>query len=133
MGDLQATTLTGQETTLSAAAVEAFNGPQDSVAMMLAEYTRRREWLLNALNEIPGLRCPQPEGAFYAFPDVRGCLKGKLKTSGDFVNELLENEKTVVTDGAAFGAEGFLRISYATSLDRLEEGVKRIRRVAERT
>ncbi len=116
-----------------AAAVEAFNGPQDSVAMMLAEYTRRREWLLNALNEIPGLRCPQPEGAFYAFPDVRGCLKGKLKTSGDFVNELLENEKTVVTDGAAFGAEGFLRISYATSLDRLEEGVKRIRRVAERT
>ena len=115
-----------------AAAVEAFNGPQDSVAMMLAEYTGRREWLLNALNEIPGLRCPQPEGAFYAFPDLRGCLKGKLRTSGDFVNELLENEKTVVTDGAAFGAEGFMRISYATSLDRLEEGVKRIRRVAER-
>jgi len=115
-----------------AAAAEAFNGPQDSVAMMLAEYTRRREWLLQALNEIPGLRCPQPEGAFYAFPEVRGCLKGKLKTSGDFVNELLENEKTVVTDGAGFGAEGFMRISYATSLDRLEEGVKRIRRVAER-
>jgi len=115
-----------------AAAAEAFNGPQDSVAMMLAEYTRRREWLLKALNEIPGLRCPQPEGAFYAFPEVRGCLKGKLKTSGDFVNELLENEKTVVTDGAGFGAEGFMRISYATSLDRLEEGVKRIRRVAER-
>jgi len=115
-----------------AAAAEAFNGPQDSVAMMLAEYTRRREWLLQALNEIPGLRCPQPEGAFYAFPEVRGCLKGKLKTSGDFVNELLENEKTVVTDGAGFGAEGFMRISYATSLDRLEEGVKRIRRVADR-
>jgi len=103
------------------------------VAMMLAEYASRREWLLKALNEIPGLRCPQPEGAFYAFPDVRGCLKGKLKTSGDFVNELLENEKTVVTNGGAFGAEGFMRISYATSLDRLEEGVKRIRRVAERS
>src|SRR5437588_10116352 len=116
-----------------AAAAEAFNGPQDSVAMMLAEYRRLREWLLNALNEIPGLRCPQPEGAFYAFPDVRGCLKGELKASGDCVNELLENEKTVVTDGAAFGAEGFMRISYATSLDRLEEGVKRIRRVAERS
>jgi len=56
-----------------AAAAEAFNGLQDSVAMMLAEYTRRREWLLQALNEIPGLRCPQPEGAFYAFPEVRGC------------------------------------------------------------
>jgi aspartate aminotransferase len=112
-----------------AAAAEAFNGPQDSVAAMLAEYTLRREWMLGALNEIPGLRCPQPEGAFYAFPDVRGCLKGKLGTSGEFANELLEKEQTVVTDGAGFGAEGFIRISYATSLDRLREGVKRMRRV----
>ena len=115
-----------------AAATEAFNGPQDSVAGMLAEYTLRREWLLKALNEIPGLRCPQPEGAFYAFPDVRGCLKGKLRTSAEFATELLEKEQTVVTDGAGFGADGFIRISYATSLDRLREGVKRIRRVAER-
>jgi aspartate aminotransferase len=112
-----------------AAATEAFNGPQDSVAEMLAEYTARREWLLNALNRIPGLRCPQPEGAFYAFPDVRGCLKGKLRTSAEFAKELLEKEQTVVTDGAGFGADGFIRISYATSLDRLQEGVKRIRRV----
>ena len=112
-----------------AAATEAFNGPQDSVAAMLAEYTVRREWLLNALNEIPGLRCPQPEGAFYAFPDVRGCLKGKIRNSAEFASELLEKEQTVVTDGAGFGADGFIRISYATSLDRLREGVKRIRRV----
>src|SRR5262245_41922388 len=124
---------TSNATSISqAAAVEAANGPQDSVAIMLAEYTRRREWLLNALNEIPGLKCPQPEGAFYAFPDVRGCLNGKLKTSEDFSTELLEKEQTVVTDGAGFGAEGFIRISYATSLDRLQEGVKRIRHVAER-
>lgn len=114
-----------------AAAAEAMTGPQESVATMLAEYTRRREWLLSALNEIPGLRCPQPEGAFYAFPDVRGCLKGKLQTSGDFSNALLDKEQTVVTDGAGFGAEGFIRISYATSIDRLEEGVRRIRRVLE--
>jgi aspartate aminotransferase len=114
-----------------AAATEAFNGPQESVATMLAEYTRRREWLLSALNEIPGLRCPRPEGAFYAFPDVRGCLGGHMKTSADFVNELLEKEQTVVTDGAGFGADGFIRISYATSMDRLREGVERIRRVVE--
>src|SRR2546421_2190314 len=114
-----------------AAAVEALNGPQDSVATMLAEYARRREWLMKALNDIPGLRCPPPEGAFYAFPEVRGCLKGKLHTSGDFATELLEKEQTVVTDGAGFGAEGFIRISYATSLERLQEGVNRIRRVAE--
>ena len=93
---------------------------------------RRREWLLNALNEIPGLRCPRPEGAFYAFPDVRGCLKGSIRTSADFMNALLEKEQTVITDGAGFGADGYIRISYATSLDRLEEGVKRIGRAAER-
>lgn len=124
---------TSNATSISqAAATEALNGPQDSVATMLAEYTQRREWLLNALNEIPGLICPQPEGAFYAFPDVRGCLKGRLKTSAEFANELLEKEQTVVTDGAGFGADGFIRISYATSIERLQEGVERIRRVIER-
>lgn len=122
---------TSNATSISqAAATEALNGPQDSVAKMLAEYARRREWLLSALNEIPGLRCPQPEGAFYAFPDVRDCLK-KGETSNDFANRLLGQEQTVVTDGAGFGADGFIRISYATSMDRLREGVKRIRRVAE--
>jgi aspartate aminotransferase len=124
---------TSNATSISqAAAIEALHGSQESVATMLAEYTRRREWLLHALNQIEGLKCFQPEGAFYAFPDVRGCLKGRLKSSGDFANELLEKEYTVVTDGAGFGADGFIRISYATSLDRLQEGVERIRRVAER-
>lgn len=124
---------TSNATSISqAAAIEALNGPQESVATMLTEYTRRREWLLNALNQIEGLKCPQPEGAFYAFPDVRGCLQGRLKSSEDFANELLEKEQTVVTDGAGFGADGFIRISYATSLDRLQEGVERIKRVAER-
>jgi aspartate aminotransferase len=115
-----------------AAAAEALLGPQDSVASMLAEYMRRREWLLRELNGVPGLSCAQPEGAFYVFPDVRGCLRGRISTSEQFAAELLEKEQTVVTDGAAFGAEGFIRISYATSMDRLQEGVTRIRRVAER-
>ena len=124
---------TSNATSISqAAAVAALNSSQESVATMLAEYARRREWLLNALNEIPGFRCAQPEGAFYAFPDVRGCLGGSVNSSGQFASELLEKEQTVVTDGAGFGADGFIRISYATSLDRLQEGVKRIKRVAER-
>ncbi len=114
------------------AATEAFNGPQASVAEMLSEYTSRRAWLIHALGDVPGFRCVEPEGAFYAFPDVRGCLKGELKTSGEFADRLLQDEQTVVTDGAGFGAEGFIRISYATSLERLQVGVKRIRRVAER-
>jgi aspartate aminotransferase len=113
-----------------AAATAAFNSPQDCVAEMLAEYLRRRDWLIKALREIPGLCCNEPEGAFYAFPDVRGCLGGAVKTSGDFADKLLHDAQTVVTDGACFGTEGFLRISYATSLERLEEGVERIRRVA---
>jgi len=114
------------------AAVEALTGPQESVGIMLAEYTRRREWLLNALREIPGFKCSEPEGAFYAFPDVRGCLNKTLKTSGDFARQLLEEEHTVVTDGAGFGAEGYIRISYATSMEQIQEGVKRIKRFAEK-
>jgi len=114
------------------AAIEALKGPQESVAEMLAEYTARRAWLLAALREIPRLSCNEPEGAFYAFPSVRECLGGELTTSAAFASRLLTEEHTVVTDGAAFGAEGYLRISYATSMEQLVEGVTRIRRFAER-
>ncbi len=114
------------------ASVEALTGPQESVGLMLAEYTRRRAWLLNALCDIPGIKCSEPEGAFYAFPDVRGCLQKDLKTSGDFAQRLLEEEHTVVTDGAGFGAEGFVRISYATSMEQIQEGVARIKRFIEK-
>lgn len=112
------------------AGVEALNGPQESVGIMLAEYTRRRAWLLNALGEIPGFKCSEPEGAFYAFPNVRGCLNKDLKTSGEFAQRLLEEEQVVVTDGAGFGADGYVRISYATSMDQIQEGVQRIKRFA---
>ncbi|HEV2884951.1 MAG TPA: pyridoxal phosphate-dependent aminotransferase [Pyrinomonadaceae bacterium] len=113
------------------AAVEALTGPQESVANMLAEYTARRGWLLEALAQIPRVSCNEPEGAFYAFPSVRGCLNENLRTSADFAQQLLEKEQTVVTDGAAFGAEGYLRISYATSMEQLKEGVRRIKRFVE--
>jgi len=115
------------------AAVAAMSGPQDSVAAMLAEYTTRRAWLLEALKQIPGMKCSEPEGAFYAFPDVRGCLASDMKTSGDFSQRLLEEEHVVVTDGAGFGTEGFVRISYATSMELIQEGVKRIARFAEKS
>ena len=114
------------------AAVEALNGPQESVGEMLAEYTTRRAWLLKALRDIPGLKCNEPEGAFYAFPDVRGCLKKDLKSSADFADRLLQEEQTVVTDGTGFGAPGFVRISYATSMAQLQEGMIRLRRFCER-
>jgi aspartate aminotransferase len=113
-----------------AAASAAMNAPQDCVREMLAEYALRREWLISALDAVPGFKCFAPEGAFYAFPDVRGCLTGDVKTSAAFAEKLLIDEHVVVTDGAGFGADGYLRISYATSLERLKEGVERIRRVA---
>jgi aspartate aminotransferase len=114
------------------AAIEALTGPQESVAEMLAEYTARREWLLEAVKDVPGFSCSTPEGAFYAFPKVTGCLNGKTKTAADFADRLLSEEKTVVTEGASFGAEGYIRMSYATSMDQLAEGVLRIKRFAKR-
>ena len=98
---------------------------------MLAEYTARRAWLLQALKEIPNLKCDEPEGAFYAFPNVTGCYGNSLRNSADFAQQLLEKEQTVVTDGAGFGSEGYIRLSYATSMSQLEEGVKRIKRFVE--
>jgi aspartate aminotransferase len=114
------------------AAIQALTGPQDSVKAMLEEYTRRRNWMLQSLEEIPGFRCTMPEGAFYAFPEVRALLKGEVKSSAEFAERLLKEEQTVVTDGAGFGADGYIRISYATSLERLKEGITRIRRLAEK-
>jgi aspartate aminotransferase len=113
------------------AAVEALNGPQESVAEMLEEYARRRAWLLHALREIPGISCNKPEGAFYAFPSVQECLGDNVKSSADFARRLLEEEQTVVTDGSGFGAEGYIRMSYATSMEQLTEGVTRLRRFVE--
>jgi aspartate aminotransferase len=112
------------------AATVAFNSSQECVAEMLSEYRQRRDWLTKALTDIPGFRCVRPEGAFYVFPEVRGCLGGEVKTSGELADMLLKEAHTVVTNGAGFGADGYIRISYATSLERLKEGVERIKDVA---
>ena len=114
------------------AATEALSGPQESVTRMLGEYTARRAWLLDALKKIPGISCNEPEGAFYAFPNVRDLLKSKIQTSGELAESLLKDEQTVVTDGAGFGVEGYIRISYATSMAQVKDGIERIKRFAER-
>jgi aspartate aminotransferase len=112
------------------AAIEAAAGPQDSIASMLGEYRRRRDWLIPALGDIKGIRCQMPEGAFYAFPDVRGLLNGSIKTTTELSSLLLDKAHVVVTAGSAFGAEGYIRISYANSLEAIQKGVDRIRQVA---
>jgi aspartate aminotransferase len=98
-----------------------------AVISMLAEYERRKNWLIPALQTIESFKVAEPEGAFYAFCDVRNLLGDKFKTSSDVADFLLEKAHIVITDGAAFGADGFLRISYATSLANLQKAVEKIK------
>jgi aspartate aminotransferase len=114
------------------AAVEAATGASEALTEMLAEYRRRRDWIVPALNQIEGVRCALPEGAFYVFPDVRGLLGKKVKTSAELSKLLLDEARVVLTDGAAFGAEGYLRISYANSLEQLQKGVSKIAEAASK-
>ncbi len=114
------------------AAIEAAIGPQASVHSMIDEYKRRRDWIVPALNEIEGITCAMPEGAFYVMPDVKRLLGGRVQGSIELSKLLLDEERVVVTAGSAFGIEGYLRISYANSLEAIKEGVRRIGEVAKR-
>lgn len=98
----------------------------EAVDRMFQEYERRRDWLIPALNTIDGFKCGMPEGAFYAFVDVREMLGDRFATSADVADHMLREAHTVVTDGAGFGADGFLRFSYATSMENLMTAVTRI-------
>jgi aspartate aminotransferase len=107
------------------AALEALKGPMDSVATMLAEYARRRAHILAGLRAIPGIECTEPEGAFYVFPKAV-TKSGEARDSMDITRGLLEREHVAVVPGDAFGAPSHMRISYATSIDRIDEGLRRI-------
>lgn len=117
------------------ASVVALTSSQESVKVMLAEYIRRAEWFIPALNRIPGIKCSAPEGAFYAFPNMKELMKNcGFATSKELADELLWKYGVVTTAGSAFGAEGYLRISYANSLEAITEAVERIKQmVADRT
>ncbi|MEM1161699.1 MAG: pyridoxal phosphate-dependent aminotransferase [Pseudomonadota bacterium] len=116
------------------AAVAALNGPQDYIAESGAAFLRRRDLVCSMLNQANGITCPVPEGAFYVYPSIAGCI-GKSAPSGkviendeDFVTELLEAEGVAVVHGAAFGLSPNFRASYATSDEALEEACTRIQR-----
>jgi aspartate aminotransferase len=110
------------------AALEAMRGPMDSVSSMLAEYARRRERILAGLRAIPGITCATPHGAFYAFPSISGHLNAQMPDDVAAAKQLLEREHVAVVPGEPFGAPGHLRISYATSMERIEEGLRRLAR-----
>jgi len=113
------------------AGVVALNGPQDGVKVMLDEYRRRRDAIHGWLTANPAIKCVKPRGAFYLFPDVSELLGGEVKSSSDFAQKLIEQEHVALTPGEGFDAPGYLRISYATSMDQLREGATRILRLAE--
>jgi aspartate aminotransferase len=109
------------------AAVEALRGPQDSVAAMLAEYRKRREFVVRRLREIPAVKCADPRGAFYAYPNISVVLgKNGIADTLQFSERLLSEAKVAVVPGEAFGTNAHVRISYATSMHELERGLDRI-------
>ncbi|HEY8449337.1 MAG TPA: pyridoxal phosphate-dependent aminotransferase [Bacillota bacterium] len=120
----------GPSSISQAAAVEALNGPQDSVAAMVAAYDERRKQIVERLNQLPEVRCAEPEGAFYVFADFSAWIGERtgLATDIELAAYLLEEAKVALVPGTGFGWPGYLRLSYATSLEQIHEGMDRIAR-----
>lgn len=111
-------------------AVEALTGPQDFVGELVAEYRERRDIMVAALNRIPGITCRVPQGAFYAFPDIRKLLSKAVPDALTFAARLLDEQGVAVVAGEGFGCPGFIRISFARSQDELRRGLSAIREFA---
>ena len=116
-----------------AAAVEALNGNQNFIEVRANSFKDRRDFVVNSLNNIKGISCKKPSGAFYVFPSCKKLLgkKTKLKTDSDFVEKLLIKQNVAVVQGSAFGLDGYFRISYATSMKKLKVAMKRIKTFCE--
>jgi len=121
-----------------AAAVEALNGPQEFIKDHNEAFVRRRDLVVNLLNNIDGLRCLTPEGAFYVYPSCKGVIgketpEGKkISNDEDFMTYLLESEGIAGVHGAAFGLSPYFRLSYATSDEILKDACTRIKRACEK-
>ena len=120
-----------------AAAAEALNGTQDFISIRSKSFQERRDFVVNSLNNIDGINCLKPDGAFYVFPSCKGLIGKKdksgkkLETDTDFVKSLLENNNVAVVQGSAFGLDGYFRVSYATSMEKLKVAMERIKSFCE--
>jgi aspartate aminotransferase len=134
MDKLQGQSTSNTSSISQAAAVAALNGPEDGLREMVRVYKDRRDLVVGMLNKAEGIICQKPEGAFYVFPSVHGCIgkttpKGvKINTDEDFVIALLDEEGVAAVHGSAFIYPGHFRISYATSTELLTEACTRIQR-----
>ena len=133
VGKLQGQSTSNPCAVSQAASIEALAGPLDEVHEMVREFEKRRNIIVEQLTQIPGVSCNTPNGSFYSFPDFSGVygkkdMNGKvLNGSLDFTDYLLSTEKVAIVPGIAFGADAHARLSFATSLDKIEAGVQRIK------
>lgn len=138
MSEIQGHSTSNPSSISQAAAVEALNGSQDFMAKQLEIFKQRRDMVVEMLNQVRGIKCLKPEGAFYVYPDCSGLIgletpEGKtLSDDGDVVKYLLESEGVAAVHGAAFGLSPHFRVSYATSTGALKEACSRIKRACEK-
>ena len=134
MTNIQSQSTSNPTSIAQKAAVEALRGPQDSLKKMVEAFDRRRKYMVERLNRMDGVSCIMPTGAFYAFPKVSSLygkgFEGKIiKDSYDMARYLLEDAKVAVVPGEPFGADEYIRLSYATSMENIKKGLDRIEEV----
>ena len=128
MGKVQTQNVSNPVSFCQKAAVEALVGPQDSVGQMIVEFDRRRRYIVDRLNAMPGITCPLPQGAFYVFPNITGLCgrkwgEKKISNSADVTDFLLEEARVAGVAGSGFGDDKYIRFSYATSMKNIEKGM----------
>lgn len=136
MGKIQGHSTSNPNSIAQKASVEALNGRQDTIEEMRREFDQRRKYMVEKLNQIKGLSCLKPSGAFYAFPNVSKILEKGVKYNGkriinsfDLADFILKEAQVALIPGSAFEAEGYLRLSYATSMEDVKEGLDRIENI----
>jgi aspartate aminotransferase len=137
MSKIQSQSTSNPTSIAQKAALEAISGDQSAVPQMVNEFRKRRDFIVGALNDIDGIKCFSPEGAFYVFPNVSGvygrAFQGKkIANSAEFIDFLLDEANVAAVPGAAFGSEDHIRLSYATSMKNIEEGIKRIKKAVSK-
>lgn len=134
MADLQSHSTSNPTSIAQSASVEALEGPQEALQMMVSEFVKRRDYMVERLNLIPGVKCNVPGGAFYVFPEIKALI-GKsyegitINSASDLAKILLEKVYVAIVPGIAFGDDTCFRLSYATSMDNIREGLDRIEKV----
>ena len=126
MGKLQSHCTSNPTSIAQKAAVEALTGSQDSIPVMLAEYRKRRDYVIKRLRAMPGVRIAEPKGAFYAYPNISVAFGRGISSAMEFSERLLNEKLVAVVPGEAFGTSEHVRISYATSMNELARGLDRI-------